>query len=456
MRNLYLLMVLLLALRSEAATTYYVAPAALGGNNANTGLSTNSPWLITKGVQHLTNGNWIMAFPGSYTNLGSYLDILYQTNTVGRATLKSIVPHGAILERSPFYGMGIAYSYGIDIDGFWIRSNTTYGIIGAFTNCTVKNCRIDWNPYEGIAANSGAELNWGNTFENNYIAFNGERTNSSGIYGHGIYWTGHNNIVRNNLVVSNWGASLHFYSGSAGTYMTNNQIYGNITGGHISGSVGTKSYQRGAVLYGSMYDGALAGPNYVWNNTFFDGISLSGGTWHGSNNVILGAFHDGAIIYTNTSPLNVTNLFDYCFSTNTINGPGTHNLISANTPITTLWPYWLSHGRPWLTSSNPAVGAGLPTALPLDWFGSAAAIHSDIGAIDYAATMAADTRNLSISPELYWTSLEVEEIGYPFDGYTPSTNAAPSSAYVSPALYTYAPSIFLGGLTNSFPRWLFE
>lgn len=405
---------LLVSYTSPGATTYYTALAANGGSNANTGLTTNSPWLITKGISYLTNGNTVYVWPGEYV-LGTYLDISYKTNgTANRASLVSYVPHKAIIKSSPNIGIGLTYCYGIVVDGFTIQSNMTYGIIGAFWDCVIKNCRIEWNGFEGIAGNSGGLLNYSNTIERCYVAYNGERTNTSNIYGHGIYITGQNNILRNNLCWSNWGANIHMYSGSAGTYMTNNYYYGNITYGHHNGSVGLKSYQRGAVLYGSLYDGTLAGYSYVYNNTFLDGISLSGGTWYGTNNIILGGFQDGAIIYTNTTPLNVTNLFDYTFSTNTVNGPGTHNIVSLNTPITTLFPKLLTHGQAWLQASSPATVSGVAMTLAKDWWDNTNSTHYNMGAVDYNVNLDSDIRLLNAMPLEYWaTGILTTPSGFP-------------------------------------------
>lgn len=381
---------ILLNFSAGAATTYYVAT---NGVNGNTGLTSGSPWPMSKGLLYLTNGNTVLALPGSY-DPGSYYDIANITNSsANRATLRSSQKWGAIIEQANFYGIGFTFAYGIDLDGFVIRSNTTYGIIGAGGDIGIKNCIVEWNQLDGIAMNSGGSYMFSNIVENCLVRFNGALTNTSGIYGHGLYINGWDNIVRNNYFLSNWGAHIHHYSGDAGTKMYGNKFYGNFAVGHPAGSVGTKSYQRGLVLYNSMYDGTLPGTNYVFNNTFLSGMSSSGGAHAATNNILLGGNHDGVVLYTNSGALAVANYNDYNFSTNTISGSGENNVISANTPISTLFPGHAS-GRFWLPANSPGRAVAFKSmAVPVSFYGIQNVSPNDIGYMPFSAMHTSDDIN---------------------------------------------------------------
>ena len=243
---------------SPAGTTYYVAPS---GSIANSGLSASSPWPMQRGLDQLGPGITVVALPGVYT--GAFR-IYYTSGTAANpATIRSQIKWQAVMANSPGRAFEVYSARYVVIDGFCVTNSVDDGIklLDAFN--TVRNCWVTHNgnatDASGISSNSTGTTN--NVFEYNLIEYNGilPLNGRTVGYGHGIYFSGPNNLVRGNVVRYNGGFGIHLYTGYAGVRQNNNWVYSNLTYGH------TNFY--GVTMWGAVTDGSLPGTNYFFNNT---------------------------------------------------------------------------------------------------------------------------------------------------------------------------------------------
>ncbi len=389
---------------NPTGTTYYVAT---NGSSGNTGLSTNSPWTLRKGISHLGPDVTVIMMPGAYTGPVTIHNIT--NGTAGHpATLKSLTKWGAVIANSPTYGIACGFTPYVSylvIDGLCVSNSLASDGVGMTGNhITVRNCWIVKNYMQGINDSNPNCSN--NVIEYNLVENNGTISigNPSNFHYHGMYVTGPNTIVRGNVVRNNNnGIGIDVYTGYPGVHQDRIFVYNNLVYGHTN-LWGMTMW--GAIGEGSDY-GLFPGTNYIFGNTIVDGLACYFGTVNITNNIILASqlnstTRDYPIWSSDVRPLEVQ--ADYNCGTNAITPAGTHDII-INVDSSTLFAN-ASKGRYWLAESNPARGAAFPTVCgPVDFFGNAQSSVTDVGAFQYKATLAGDIRVLDPSPANpdYWS-----------------------------------------------------
>jgi len=374
---------------------YYVSPV---GNDANSGLTIDTPWTLTNGVAHLAPDVTVNMLPGVYP--GGIM--VYKLNGAPGhpATLKSLVKWGAVIANSSTYGIACGftpYASYLVFDGLCISNNLGADGIGiAGNHLTVRNCWITGNWMQGVnSSNPGCSNNVVeyNLIENNGLISFGLLDN----HYHGIYIVGPDNIVRGNVVRNNnSGFGIHFYTSDVGVRQNNNWFYDNITYGH------TNAY--GIAAWSAVDGGSLPGTNYIFNNTVLDAIAPRYGTICISNNIITAsprAVWDP--INSASSPANPIVLADYNMSTNVITPDGGHNVRTTDLGFVNR-----PKGVYWLASTSPARGAAFPSVFgPYGFFGILRSSVADIGAVQYKDSLTVDGRTLDPSPSYgadYWAT----------------------------------------------------
>jgi hypothetical protein len=376
---------------NPTGTTYYVATS---GSSSNTGLSTNSPWPLTYAVTKLGPGVTLTLMPGAYSGP----IIIYNVNGTAQnpMTIRSQVKWKAVIANSTNHGIALGFTPFVNylvMDGLCVSNSARDGIGLAGQNCTVRNCWVTGSHHLGINVSNPNCSN--NIIENNLIELSGGGV-WDGVVGHrwhGIYISGPNNIIRNNVVRHNAGYGIHLYTGYSMTWQNNNLIYNNLTYGH------TNFY--GVTIWGAVDGGALPGTNCLFGNTILDGVSLSYGAVCITNNIILPSviFPSSAITYSEIHPPTV--YADYNLSTYAITPTGAHDVV-----VSTVGFVNPGNGLCWLTANSSARGAANRNVVPpVDFFGNSQSSVTDIGAFQYKATLAGDIRVLDPSPANpdYWS-----------------------------------------------------
>jgi hypothetical protein len=380
---------------NPTGTNYHVAT---NGSSSNTGLSTDSPWSLAYGITKLGPGITLMLMPGVYT--GPVLIYNVTGSAANPATIRSMYKWQAIIANSPNRGVelynNIKQPSYVVLDGLCVSNSAHVGMKLMDPNCTVRNCWITHNGNNLDTGEPGIDTTdtggGGNVFEYNLIEYNGCAAN--GGHGHGIYFSGTNNIVRGNVLRYNQGFGIHLYTEADGTWNNDNYIYNNLTYGH------TNKY--GVTLWSANgISGALPGTNYLFGNTILDGVSLSYGGVCVTNNIILPTVINlTRPIYSGSHPPIFIGA-DYNLGTNTITPAGAHDVITNFVGLVKQ-----DYGLYWLKSDSLARGHALSTAYgPVDFFGNAQFLVLDIGAFQYDDTLAGDSRVLDPSPANpdYWS-----------------------------------------------------
>jgi hypothetical protein len=258
----------------------------------------------------------------------------------------------------------------VTIDGLEVFGCSLDGINLKGANCVIRNCWVHGCAGSGLSSRLGA----GTLLERNLVEGNG--AGSTG--GSGIALSGTNCIVRANVVRHNQGWGCQLYEApplsSAECAVYENIIYGN-----------------GAPL--TIWSPS-AQTNYVFNNTMLssDNSSLIAhyGTLRLTNNILMAGSGSAVVSAANGAQI----LPDY----NLVNAPespaGPHDVVRTDPGFahTSLGLYWLS-------ATSPAQGMANPAEVPsVDFFGNAPPASTDIGAVQYTAALAADTRILDPSP----------------------------------------------------------
>ena len=386
-------------------TYYYVSPT---GNSGNTGLSTSSPWPLAYALNNysgpgvtinLMDGLYNAGLQTTYGPNGQFQFHNTRCTPANPMTVRAVNKWKAIIAFGTTGGIGAATATGyatpgVIFDGLQVCSNLLDGI-DICNNSIIRNCWVHDNSQQGINSSNGKCHD--NLFEFNLLERNGTDPGFPYHY-HNIYVYGANNTFRNN--VSRWagyGHGVQFYSEADSlTSETNNYIYNNLIYGNTNGGYGMD-------VYGGSYSTASSsiinpGTNYVFNNTILDSILCVGGTVCLTNNIILPSPGRAALqLGGNPSVL----LSDYNLGTSTIHGDA-HEVISTWSGLGFVNP---SNGLYWLTSGSSAMGkafAGLYG--PVDFFGNSQSSITAIGAFQYSAALAGDTRVLDPSPNAdYWS-----------------------------------------------------
>lgn len=369
-------------------TNYFVAT---NGLIANTGLTTNSPWPLSYAVTQLGPGITLTLMPGIYPGP---VEIYYVNGTAASpAVVRSQYKWQAVIANSTNRGVEVWSSQYVVLDGLCVSNCFNTGIKVMDSHNTVRHC---WSTHNGnVSDQSGIESNTtGNTnnlFEYNLLEYNG----SGAGFGHGIYVSGQNNVIRGNVVRHNGAFGIQVYTGVTGTWQNHNLVYNNLVYGH------TNKY--GVTIWGADGTGSLPGTNYLLNNTILDGVSLYYGAVWVTNNIILPSLVDPQNPVSSSPGNPPVVSADYNFGTVAINPAGAHNLIT-NVAASAIFVN-PAQGLYWLATTSPPRKAAASQPLPVDFFGNTQATSADLGAVQYNAALLGDTRVLdpaSVTPD-YWS-----------------------------------------------------
>jgi len=149
------------AATSAFATNYYVKPAASGGNNGNTGLSTTAAWAtINYAVNNsaVGNGDTVIVLNGTYKEI---VNLANSGNSTSNLVVKAQNPLGAIIdaEATRTNGVHITGDY-VKLDGFKIKNAVGGAVfIDSAHHVTVTNCEIFDSGKSGVYA-GGSDYLW--------------------------------------------------------------------------------------------------------------------------------------------------------------------------------------------------------------------------------------------------------------------------------------------------------
>jgi hypothetical protein len=220
------------------SATYWIAPKA---GRAQDGSERNPYGSANRALSEHGGGHTYIFKPGIYSELIHVVD-RYKGTPQKPTVLKSQIPYKAVLHGSAEHNIYVRENCDwVVIDGFessgarmdGIKANGNYGVI--------RNCWIHNNSGQGIGAHNVT----GTVIERNLIEFNGFHIH----YVHGIYGSGRNITVRQNIIRCNAGYGIHLAGETAEALIENNLVYGN--------------YGAGILLYS--HEGG--GKNQILHNT---------------------------------------------------------------------------------------------------------------------------------------------------------------------------------------------
>ena len=384
--KIWFAILLLLAQGAMAATTWYAAPAALGSGDGSSPANAKE---FQNALNTIGNNNTIILVDGVYATTTRYLSQTYSGLTIQAQNRWKAVITG--YNTNADYGLQVYLKDSHTIDGISVTNCTNSGIkiTGAFT--TVRNCYVARNGKlnedgNGVEANTSSH---NTTVENCLIESNG----NGGGFGHGIYYAGNSNIVRNCVVRNNRGFGIHLYITTGSFPMDANHIYNNLTYGQTS--------QMGVVIYGADFgnNSSTRGTNFLYCNTFMDGVELDWGGAYITNCIVRAGnnFPSDPIHPSGTRPPIYT-AQGYILTDQTEGGTGT--------VVTTYDATWFNNTSGalyWLGTSSPARGMALNSVRPAtNFFGTAISSISDVGFVQYDGQLAADFRDLTGTLADFW------------------------------------------------------
>ncbi|MGA2247305.1 MAG: right-handed parallel beta-helix repeat-containing protein [Verrucomicrobiota bacterium] len=387
-----------------SSPTYYVS--TLG--SATNGGTQISPWSLSFALTQLAPGVTVTLMPGIYNG-----PVMIPANVSGTAqlpiTIKSQFKWAAVIANATngtLEGISVnaRHTSYLILDGFCVSNNMGDGL--AVNNYSVvKNCWITRNHQQGINLTSPTCSN--NVVEYNLVENNG--VNPPAVPGsghwHGLYLSGPNNIVRGNVFRNNTnGYGMILYTENAGGQNWNNTIYDNLVYGSIN--------RWGVALWGAVDGGAQPGTNYFFNNTVDGGIYTGYGTVFFTNNIILPALTDQSVAIANLGGFNGSAAIaaDYNLCTLAIAPAGSSNSIGGHNSVTRSVGFVnITNGLYWLSATSAARGMACTNQVPpSDFFGNPQSQVTDVGAFQYSAACASDTRILyapPLSAPDYWVPL---------------------------------------------------
>jgi hypothetical protein len=451
------------ALLTVTGGGYYVDP--VNGNDANSGTSQTAAWKTaahacsTAGVSNtiiLMDGLYPASDPLAIPQPWQTIKSLnrWGAKFYNRSTYTFIVPDGAS-----------ATGNGITFDGIACSNCQYYPVFvrpyGA-SNVTVRNCWITqtgktWPVSEGA---SGVQVYPGLNvlYERNLLEWNGTNNTS---FNHGIYGGGTNGIYRFNVCRYNGGLGINV-DGHIPTGDKNNSIYGNLCYGNWGG--GSQHDQIEVYNDQAVTPSSGLWTNYVYNNTMyssdFSGNAGTAGIWcqdgsiYLTNNLIIST-GGGIMRFSSFTADKIWGDYDlgpqaFAF------GAGPHDVVSGGNNFANR-----INGLYWLVLTAPARSAALAGVHgPTDFFGSPISSVSDIGAFQYNAAYAADTRVLDPStPGVganYWLLLSTDPniVTQPssltvFRGATASFTVVASGNSTLSYQWNKAPSTQISGATSA-------
>lgn len=360
------------------AATYYVATT---GSNTNTGFSTNSAWPLLYALNNVGPSNTIVVMAGIYASN----EITINTKAL---ILKSQVKWGARLLHSPSYGIAVnsSASPSVVVDGFEIANTSQSGVAYTCQHFTVRNCWIhDCGTNLGTIA-SGIVSDYDQndcTVENNLVEHNGASDQVS--RDHGIYiGGGTNSTIRGNVCRYNASAGIQVYS-DRGTGFTNINVYNNLCySNHTWGVVaGGETLGKG---YVNVYGNTLVFQPYALGTYVGQSFDI---TMNCTNNILIGTKPLLTLGTGNSLVIGDYNLINQVDSVLV----GAHSIVTNNYGFVDP-----SAGLYWLRASSPARRKAQQVCCGnLDFFGADQSSVSDIGAFQYNALYASDTRTLDPS-----------------------------------------------------------
>lgn len=247
------------------ADMFWISPH---GSAGGTGTQSNPFPSIKTAIERVGGGHTFIFKPGYYVGEQITLFPRHAGTPQKPTVLKSQEKYKAIIHGSPFHDFYIRKGCKwVVIDGFDVGGAGYTGVKSNGDYTVIRNCRIHNNALHGIEAHNVI----GTVIENNLIEYNGKNPQ----FDHGIYSSGDNVTIRNNIIRCNAGFGLHLYPHISNSRIENNLIFGNIRWGILLLSK-TKADNR--IINNTIVDngaGIIVGPkagdiivnNIVVNNT---------------------------------------------------------------------------------------------------------------------------------------------------------------------------------------------
>ena len=414
---------------TTSGNVYYVATNGNDANSCTTARTISTPKrTINSGLGCLVAGDTLLARAGTYA-----ADVRFdRSGTSGKPlTLKNypgenpVIQGRILLQSSDSETTPIGW---ITIEGFEIR-NGHDGI--KFYNAydiVIRNNNIHDNPNQGILGVGAQRV----TIDRNIIARNGQLTTTDN-HQHGMYITGNNVTITNNLIHSNqaYGIQIAGYSQSGSSSLASS-AYAGASNWLISNNVIALQRVRSGIV---VWDTGVAPTGItIQNNIFYRNSDASGGDgtngivfYGGNNNTVRNnLFYGGA---TFSSPTGMT-------ATNNIEGQDPKFVNPSSSDF---------H----LQSSSPAINTGTNQSAPsTDFAGLSRPQGSayDIGAYEYGGTVTsqAPTVTLSASPTSI-TSGTASTLSWS------SANATSCNASATPALSVWSGNKSTSGFQSVSP-----
>ncbi|MEP0841575.1 MAG: right-handed parallel beta-helix repeat-containing protein, partial [Phycisphaerae bacterium] len=344
---------------------YYVAP---DGREENDG-TRERPWPSVRfALSQVGGGNTIVLRPGVYRGP---IRVDYSGTPERPTVVRSELLWQAVVDGSDGHGFKtnddqdwISTDW-VVVDGLEIRNCAKSGIKLYGDHGTVRNCWIHHNVSNGIEAHHRA----GTLIERNLIEYNG--TNTS--FEHGIYASGRELSIRNNVFRYNSAYGIHLYPEARGSRITGNVVYGHLT--------------KGGMVLQRETGAAEAEGNLIASNTFATnrmGIVVRNGNGERIlNNIIAGA--DAPLVFaTPQGAVAATidfNLLDRAPTAAQVYGAvyGGGNVVGQPNFVDP------TGGLFWLAAGSPAIGRGSLAGRPeSDFWGLARTDDPpDIGALAF-------------------------------------------------------------------------
>ncbi len=320
---------------SAFAGTWYVAPPASGGNNANSGTLSSPFATITKGVSMLSApGDILYVRAGTYNE---YVTIWDKTGTESDPI--RVMPYndenviidvaGVSYTGDPKAVVAIGDSAYVRFDDFEVKNGPEAGIrVYDANNIQVRWNRVNGNQKFGIVATSASASTRGtthdiriegNTVKNNVLS-NVSRNSSSGwTQGVGTYRVDDVQIV-DNYVYENYGEGIDCVL-TDGCTMTGNTTWDNF---------GTNIYLDNATNALVDRNFCMAGRAAVPGNYTRNGYGASGIAMANENYVVNGVHEQNPLNnITITNNITVNGKFGFTYG-NYEDGGGLHNTLIAN------------------------------------------------------------------------------------------------------------------------------